>query len=63
MNENKRRLHEDRQRFYFRLTRLGYIPDEDMREEIRKMLIELGKRIDALSDELMAGDGDGNCDL
>ncbi len=54
MNEQnaKRRLEEERQHLLFRLDRIGYVPDEDMRDALESIRQDLRKRIEALKDEL-----------
>ena len=43
--EEKRRLEEDRRHLLYRLERLGYVPDEDMRETLSEIRAMLQKRI------------------
>ena len=54
MNEQnaKRRLEEERQHLLFRLDRIGYVPDEDMRAALDSIRKDLRQRIEALKDEL-----------
>lgn len=48
----KRRLEEERQHLLFRLDRIGYVPDEDMRAALDSIRQDLRQRIEALKDEL-----------
>lgn len=48
----KRRLEEERQHLLFRLDRIGYVPDEDMRDALESIRQDLRKRIESLKDEL-----------
>ena len=47
-------LLSDRNKFYARLTHIGFIPDEDMRHQIEAIKCELEKRIENLADHIIA---------
>ena len=47
-------LLSDRNKFYSRLTHIGFIPDEDMRHQIEAIKCELEKRIESLADHIIA---------
>lgn len=44
----------DRNKFYGKLTHIGYIPDEDMRHQVEAIKCELEKRIESLADHIIA---------
>lgn len=50
----KQRLLSERNKFYAKLTRLGYIPDDDMRQEVEALITRLEARIEALADNIIA---------
>lgn len=47
------RLEDDRRHLLYRLDRIGYVPDKDMREALASIRADLRMRIDAVRDELM----------
>jgi len=51
---DKQRLLSERNKFYAKLNRLGYIPDEDMRNQVEGIRRELERRIEALADNIVA---------
>ena len=48
-----RRLEEDRMHLLYRLDRIGFVPDKDMRESLASIREDLQMRINAVRDELM----------
>lgn len=50
----KQRLLSERNKFYAKLNRLGYIPDEDMRSQVEAIRQELERRIENLADNIVA---------
>ena len=44
----------DRNKFYAKLNRIGYIPDDDMRHQVESIKCELEKRIENLADHIIA---------
>ena len=44
----------DRNKFYAKLNRIGYIPDDDMRHQVEAIKCELEKRIESLADHIIA---------
>ena len=48
-----RRLEEDRRHLLYRLDRIGFVPDKDMRESLASIREDLQMRINAVRDELM----------
>ena len=50
----KQQLLSDRNKFYGKLNRIGYIPDEDMRNQVESIRKELERRIEALADNIVA---------
>lgn len=48
-----RRLEEDRRHLLYRLDRIGFVPDKDMRESLAAIRADLQMRINAVRDELM----------
>ena len=50
----KQRLLSDRNKFYAKLTHIGYIPDDDMRHQIMAMRETLENRIESLADDIIA---------
>lgn len=47
-------LLSDRNKFYAKLNRIGFIPDEDMRHQVEAIKCELEKRIESLADYIIA---------
>lgn len=47
-------LLSDRNKFYAKLNRIGFIPDEDMRHQVESIKCELEKRIESLADHIIA---------
>ena len=47
-----RRLEEDRRHLLFRLDRIGYVPDDDMRAALESIKADLRQRIDAVTDKI-----------
>lgn len=47
-------LLSDRNKFYAKLNRIGFIPDEDMRHQVEAIKCELEKRIESLADHIIA---------
>lgn len=50
----KQQLLSDRNKFYGKLNRIGYIPDEDMRNQVESIRKELERRIESLADNIVA---------
>ena len=46
-------LMSDRNKLYAKLTHIGYVPDEDMREYIEAIRRELERRIEDTANELI----------
>lgn len=50
----QQQLLTDRNKVYAKLTRIGYIPDDDMRHQIEAIKCELEKRIEQLAEHIVA---------
>ena len=54
MNDKQlERLEEDRRHLLYRLDRIGFVPDTDMRESLAEIREDLRMRIEAVRDERM----------
>ena len=54
MNDKQlERLEEDRRHLLYRLDRIGFVPDKDMRESLAEIREDLRMRIEAVRDERM----------
>ena len=54
MNDKQlERLEEDRRHLLYRLDRIGFVPDKDMRESLAEIREDLRMRIEAVQDERM----------
>lgn len=49
----KQRLLSDRAKFYGKLNRIGFIPDEDLRHQIDYIRREVERRIERLAENLV----------
>ena len=46
------RLEEDRRHLLYKLERIGFVPDKDMREALNDIRVELKQRIARIDNEL-----------
>ena len=51
-NDLMKRLEEDRRHLLYKLDRIGFVPDKDMRDKLNDLRVELKQRIAQINEEL-----------